>query len=213
MLQLMSYWGRNMRIYAVEDDSRVRATLSTLLKDSGHDVEWFENGQKFFDQSCTLSPGCIILDKSLPGLETLDVQRRPVRECIDRHEVIIFSGPCDVCEAVAAMRAGAVDFFELPYRRAELLDALTRAQLRLEEKAAKKREAAKNLQLFGRLTDREISVLRASSNGESSKVAAHKLGLSPRTVEMHRSNILQKLGVSTFAAVLVWANSANLLQS
>lgn len=201
----MSHWGRTMRIYVVEDDSHVKTTLSALLKDSDHEVEWFDNGRKFLEQSCTLQPGCIILDKNQPGLDTLDVQQRPVRDCMERHETIIFSGPCDVCEAV--------DFFELPYRRAELLDAITRAQLRLEEKATKTREATKNLQLFGTLTVREMSVLRASGSGESSKVTAHKLGLSPRTVEMHRSNILQKLGVSSFAAALVKANSANLLQT
>ncbi|WP_315900231.1 response regulator transcription factor [Qipengyuania aquimaris] len=106
-----------------------------------------------------------------------------------------------------------MDFFELPYRRAELLDALTRANMRLEDRAAKKREAAKNLQLFGRLTDRELAVLRASSQGESSKVAAHKLSLSPRTIEMHRSSILKKLEVPTFAAALVMANSADVLHS
>lgn len=202
-----------MRVYVVENDDEVRATLQSLLEACGHEVAWYRDGRDFLHQSGSLSPGCIVLDRNLPGLDTLNFDRECVRTCVDRHEVIVLSGPCDVCDAVAAMRAGAVDFFELPYRRAELLDALTRANMRLEERAAKKREAAKNLQLFGKLTQRELAVLRASGQGESSKVAAHKLCLSPRTVEMHRSSILKKLEVPTFAAALVMANSADILRS
>ncbi|UOR16694.1 response regulator transcription factor [Qipengyuania aquimaris] len=202
-----------MRVYVVENDDEVRATLRSLLEECGHEIEWYADGREFLHRSGSLPPGCIVVDRNLPGLATLDFDKECVRSCGDRHEVIVLSGPCDVCDAVAAMRAGAVDFFELPYRRAELLDALTRANMRLEERAAKKREAAKNLQLFGRLTDRELAVLRASSQGESSKVAAHKLCLSPRTIEMHRSSILKKLKVPTFAAALVMANSANMLHS
>ena len=184
-----------MRIYIVEADEAVRATLKQLLEDTDHEVEWYRSGREFVRRSRKLPPGCIIADKNLPDLQTASAECDLLQESMQRHEVILLSGPCDVCDAVAAMRAGVVDFFELPYRRGELLDAVTRSQLRLEERVAEKREDAKNLQLFGNSTKRELSVLRASKDGESSKIAAFKLGLSPRTVEMYRSRILQKLKV------------------
>ncbi|MFK4004795.1 response regulator transcription factor [Qipengyuania sp. NPDC077563] len=202
-----------MRIYIVEADESVRATLKQLLEDTDHEVEWYKSGRNFVRKSRKVPPGCIVADKNLPDLQASHAQCELLQECKDRHEVILLSRPCDVCDAVAAMRAGVLDFFELPYRRAELLDAITRAQLRLEERVAEKREDAKNLQLFGKLTKRELSVLRASKDGESSKIAAYKLGLSPRTVEMYRSRILQKLKVPSFSAALVKAQAARLLHS
>ena len=202
-----------MRIYIVEADESVRATLKQLLEDTDHEVEWYKSGRNFVRKSRKVPPGCIVADKNLPDLQASHAHCELLQECMERHEVILLSGPCDVCDAVAAMRAGVLDFFELPYRRAELLDAITRAQLRLEERVAEKREDAKNLQLFGKLTKRELSVLRASKDGESSKIAAYKLGLSPRTVEMYRSRILQKLKVPSFSAALVKAQAAQLLHS
>lgn len=202
-----------MRIYIVEADEAVRATLKKLLEETDYEVEWYKSGRDFVRRSRKLPPGCVIADKNLPDLRASHAECALLQECMERHEVILLSGPCDLCDAVAAMRAGVVDFFELPYRRAELLDAITRAQLRLEERVAEKREDAKNLQLFGKLTNRELSVLRASKDGESSKIAAHKLGLSPRTVEMYRSRILQKLKVPSFSAALVKAQAAKLLHS
>ena len=201
-----------MRVYIVEDEEDVRSSLKLLFDGSKYDVRWFRC-RDFLKLSSSLPPGCIILDKDHPRLTGLDRQCQLVRQCVERHEIILFSQPCDVYEAVAAMRAGAIDFFELPYRRTELLDAIARAQLRLEARAAELRESAKKLQLFGKLTEREFSVLNASQNGESSKIAAHRLGLSPRTVEMHRSRILRKLKVDTFAGALVMAQSAQLLSA
>lgn len=201
-----------MRIYIVEDEESVRSSLKLLLDGSEHDIRWYRC-RDFLRMNARLPPGCVILDKSHPRLRGVERQCELVRKCVEQHEIILFSGPCDVCEAVAAMRAGAIDFFELPYRRSELLDAVARAQLRLETRAAEKRKATKKLQLFGQLTERELSILKASRNGESSKVAAHRVGLSPRTVEMHRSRILRKLKVETFAGALVIAESAGVLRT
>lgn len=202
-----------MRIYVVEDNEPIRTSLSQLLATRARDVRWFRTGNDFLERADRLDPGCVILDLCLPDLDGLRLQSMLTGNAANKFEIIMISGPCDVCDAVAAMRGGAVDFFEMPYRRSEMLDAITRADLRLQEKAARIRGCAKDRQLFGKLTEREFMVLRASANGESSKLVAHALGLSPRTVEMHRSNILKKLGVNTFSVALVQAESAHLLNT
>lgn len=201
-----------MHIYAIENDRHIQATIAEVIDGTGREVTWFGSERAFFDACEGLMPGCLVIDICALNSHYVDVQARPIRKCLEKFEVIFLSGPCDVCDAVAAMRAGAIDFFELPFRRAEFLDAIARAQIKLEENAAQRREDAKNLQLFGVLTPRELSVLQASSRGESSKIAAHGLGLSPRTVEMHRSRITRKLEVPTFAAALVMADRAQLLR-
>ena len=202
-----------MRVYIVQGDSETNDLLKQILNLDLHEVHWLNGGDEFLDNVDNLDPGCVILDTCHPDFVGLTSQSKLFAQCTRRHQMVILSGPCDVCDAVAAMRAGAVDFFELPFRRHELLDALVRAELQLQECDVIARNSAEKSLLFGTLTERELSVLRASSNGESSKIAAHTLGLSPRTVEMYRSKIIAKLGVSTFAAALVQAGAAQILKS
>jgi two-component system response regulator FixJ len=131
----------------------------------------------------------------------LDVQRRLV-DLNSLHSVLLLTGVGDIPEAMAAMRAGAVDCLRKPPTMAALSDALARA----EEKLAKTRRSL----TFGRLTDREREVLKAIGLGKSSKVIAYELGISARTVEMHRGNVLQKLGVANTGAAVMLAQEYGL---
>jgi two-component system response regulator FixJ len=190
-----------MQIYILDDDPDVIFTLTAMTEELGNDVLSFTSQEKFLDEIKSAELGCIILDYSMPGMNGLDVQRRLV-EMNSMHSVLLLTGVGDIPEAMAAMRAGAVDCLRKPPTMAALSEALVRA----EERLAK----AKRSLTFGRLTDREREVLKAIGLGKSSKVIAYELGISVRTVEMHRGNVLQKLGVTNTGAAVTLAHEYGL---
>ena len=190
-----------MRIYILDDDPDVIFTLTVMIEELGNEVASFTSQEVFLDAICSAELGCIILDYAMPGMNGLDVQKRLV-EMNSMHSVFLLTGVGDIPEAMAAMRAGAVDCLRKPPTMATLSEALTRA----EEKLARTRRSL----TFGRLTDREREVLKAIGLGKSSKVIAYELGISVRTVEMHRGNVLQKLGVSNTGAAVMLAQQYGL---
>ncbi|GGD54616.1 response regulator [Erythrobacter arachoides] len=192
-----------MHIYVVEYDEEDRERVLQIVSSRRSERRIFDNGTSFLAVCAKLPAGIVIIDICLPDLDGLELQRQIKRDCNVSHKVIMVAGDCDISDAVASMREGAIDFLEKPIRRAELLDAVVRAELALcEEQHAAWVSGEHNRVLKG-LTDREIDVLKASAQGQSSKEVAHTLGLSVRTVEMHRSNIIKKLGVINFASALV----------
>ena len=190
-----------MQIYILDDDPDVIFTLTAMTEELGNDVLSFTSQETFLDEIKNAELGCIILDYSMPGMNGLDVQRRLV-EMNSMHSVLLLTGVGDIPEAMAAMRAGAVDCLRKPPTMTALSEALARA----EEKLAKARRSL----TFGRLTDREREVLQAIGLGKSSKVIAYELGISVRTVEMHRGNVLQKLGVTNTGAAVTLAHEYGL---
>ena len=190
-----------MHIYILDDDPDVIFTLTAMAEELGNEVTSFTSPEIFLDEIMIAELGCIILDYSMPGMNGLDVQRRLV-EMNSMHSVLLLTGVGDIPEAMAAMRAGAVDCLRKPPTMATLSAALARA----EEKLAKTRRSL----TFKRLTDREREVLKAIGLGKSSKVIAYELGISIRTVEMHRGNVLQKLGVANTGAAVMLAHQYGL---
>jgi len=190
-----------MQIYILDDDPDVIFTLTAMTEELGNDVLSFTSQETFLDEIKNAELGCIILDYSMPGMNGLDVQRRLV-EMNSMHSVLLLTGVGDIPEAMAAMRAGALDCLRKPPTMTALSEALARA----EEKLAKARRSL----TFGRLTDREREVLQAIGLGKSSKVIAYELGISVRTVEMHRGNVLQKLGVTNTGAAVTLAHEYGL---
>ena len=190
-----------MRIYILDDDPDVIFTLTAMTEELGNEVTSFTSQEIFLEEIGRAELGCVILDYSMPGMNGLDVQRRLV-EMNSMHSVLLLTGVGDIPEAMAAMRAGAVDCLRKPPTMATLSEALARAGERL---AKNKRSLT-----FGRLTDREREVLKAIGLGKSSKVIAYELGISTRTVEMHRGNVLQKLGVSKTGAAVTLAHEYGL---
>lgn len=192
---------RKCTVYLVDDEVAIRRSVSFMLKAAGHAVESFESGEAFLKAAAGLTPGCVLLDVRLGGMDGLEVQQ----ELRDRGivlPVIIITGHGDVGMAVRAMRAGAVDFIEKPFEKAALEAAIARAQLHhdgRERLQVMARDAEARLNV---LTPREKDVLAGLVDGQSNKVIAYELGISPRTVEIHRANLMTKLGVDSLSDAL-----------
>jgi two-component system response regulator FixJ len=172
-------------------------------------VHTFSTGEAFLAVAAELPPGCVLLDLRLPDLDGLEVQYR-LGELDTDHAVVLLTGFGEVPDAVSAMRAGAVDFLRKPYRRENLLDALSRAGEQIEDNLRQRAERAK-LGAVNTLSERELEVLRALATGKQSKVVAYELGLSIRTIDMHRARIIKRLNVANIGAALVMAKDARMI--
>ena len=196
-----------MQIYIVEAEEEEKARICDAFSHRDFEVRWYRTGQRFLDICSDLPSGIVIIDVCLPDFDGLALQHKLWKDCDADHQVILLSGPCDICDVVRAMREGAVDFLEKPFRRAELLDAITRAELIIQDQRQAVERQRMEDERFMVLSKRERDILQASADGKSTKQVAHVLALSARTVEMHRSNIIRKLGVTNFAGALVLAAS------
>jgi FixJ family two-component response regulator len=183
-------------IFVVDDDPAVRETLSVVLSGAGYQVVCFADGVALLAVARSKSPLCIFLDVHIPGRSGLDILRELHAEDYPA-PIFMISGQGDIAMAVDAIRNGALDFIEKPFRGTEIV-------ARVEEAVgafARRREAdqaSKPAQLHfpGRepLTLRERNVLELLAAGASNKGAGRQLGISPRTIEYHRANIMKKLG-------------------
>ena len=188
-------------VHLVDDDEAIRRSVGFALKTSGFRVRAYESGVEFLKSASKLEPGCILLDIRMPGMGGLEVQSA-LRDKGIGLPVIIMTGHGDVSLAVQAMKAGAVDFIEKPFEKAVLLGAIEHGVERLKKSAAnvdRADEAAVRLQA---LTGREREVLNGLAKGLPNKTIAYELGISPRTVEIHRANLMSKLGVKSLSEAL-----------
>lgn len=188
-------------VHIVDDDPAIRRSVGFMLKTSGHRVEVYESGAELLKQSGKLDQGCILLDIRMPGMDGLEVQQALHNEGVSL-PVIIMTGHGDVTLAVKAMKAGAVDFIEKPFEKEALLASLDQGFERLSRKEAtddRKRDAEVRLQA---LTARERDVLNGLAQGLPNKTIAYDLGISPRTVEIHRANLMTKLEVRSLSEAL-----------
>ena len=196
-------------IYVVDDDEAIRRSLSFLLKTSGYVVRLFEGGIAFLKEAADLPPGCVLLDVRMPDIDGLEVQRE-LRARGVMLPVVIMTGHGDIDMAVAAMKAGASDFIEKPFEKAALLgcvEAARRVAVADRGAGARAEDARARLNV---LTDREREVLDGLVEGLPNKTIAFDLGISPRTVEIHRANLMQKLEVKSLAEALRIAFHAGL---
>ena len=188
-------------VHLVDDDAAIRRSVGFMLKTSGHRVETYESGTDLLKNGTKLDPGCILLDIRMPGMDGLEVQQALQDKGVGL-PVIIMTGHGDVALAVKAMKAGAVDFIEKPFEKEALLGSLDEGYRRLSQKDAthdRARDAAVRLQA---LTAREREVLDGLAQGQPNKVIAYNLGISPRTVEIHRANLMNKLAVRSLSEAL-----------
>ena len=197
------------KVYLVDDELAVRRSISFMLKTAGMAVETFESGEAFLKVAAGLEPGCVLLDVRLGGIDGLAVQQL-LRECGIMLPVIIITGHGDVGLAVRAMKAGAVDFIEKPFEKATLIGAIAQAQLHNQGLEQIHRLAAAAQAQLNVLTPRERDVLDGLVNGHSNKVVAYDLGISPRTVEIHRANLMAKLSVHSLSDALRIAFTARM---
>lgn len=188
-------------VHLVDDDPSVRRSVGFMLKTSGHQVQAYESGTELLKNGSQLNQGCILLDIRMPGMDGLEVQQA-LQEKGVRLPVIIMTGHGDVSLAVKAMKAGAVDFIEKPFEKATLIASLDQGFRRLSRQEAahdRKKDAEVRLQV---LTPRERDVLDGLAQGLPNKTIAYDLGISPRTVEIHRANLMTKLEVRSLSEAL-----------
>ncbi|NYI23733.1 response regulator [Sphingobium indicum] len=188
-------------IYVVDDDEAIRRSLSFMLKTSGFMVKLFEGGLPFLKEAAGLEPGCVLLDVRMPDMDGLAVQRE-LRARGVMLPVVIMTGHGDIDMAVTAMKAGASDFIEKPFEKAALLGCVEAARrVAVADRGANARaeDARARLNI---LTEREREVLHGLVEGLPNKTIAYDLAISPRTVEIHRANLMQKLEVKSLAEAL-----------
>lgn len=194
-------------VHLIDDDAGIRRSVGFMLKTSGHRVESYESGAELLKNAAHLADGCILLDIRMPGMDGLEVQRALQEEGV-RLPVIIMTGHGDVSLAVRAMKAGAVDFIEKPFAKETLLGSLEEGYRRLSHEEVthdRKIDAAIRLRA---LTPRERDVLDGLAEGLPNKAIAYDLGISPRTVEVHRANLMSKLEVRSLSEALRLAFAA-----
>lgn len=195
--------------YVVDDEATVRRSLALLLRSAEFTVQDFECGDAFLRAAAALPFGCVLLDLRMPGMDGLAVQREMVARGV-KLPVVVVTAHGDVALAVQAMKAGACDFIEKPYDAEVILQAAEAALARGDEERARARDAEAAASRVAALTPREAEVLQGLVAGRSNKVIAFDLGLSARTVEIHRANLMSKLGARSLSEAVRIALSAGL---
>ena len=196
-------------VHLVDDDEAIRRSASYMLRTSGYVVKTYASGLELLDQPRPLATGCILLDIRMAGMDGLEVQAA-LREQNVLLPVIIITGHGDVDLAVRAMKGGAVDFIEKPFEKIVLVDAIEKAFERLDRSDKRHARAEEAQARLAVLTGRERDVLQGLVQGYPNKTIAYDLGISPRTVEIHRANLMSKLGVASLSEALRIAFKAGL---
>jgi two-component system response regulator FixJ len=201
--------GQDRLVHVVDDEDSIRRSLDFLLRTAGFQVEKWENGETFLKGADRTVAACVLLDVRMPGMDGLQVQAEMASHGLNM-PVIVLTGHGDIGTAVRAMRAGAVDFLEKPFNRERLLEALETgfAQIADSEGQRRREEWAKTQ--IAKLTEREQEVLEGLACGYPNKTIAYDLGISSRTVEVYRANVMEKLAVTNFADALRVAFAAGM---
>ena len=176
---------------------------------AGYRVQTYADGVTFLDVVASADPGCILLDVQMPRKDGLTVLTELNELGIDM-PVIVLTGHGDVSVAVAAMKGGAVDFVEKPYEKAKLLEILSAAFDKVESRDVREKLAGEAKSRLANLTQREHEVLEGLVEGLTNKAIAERLSISPRTVEIHRAHVMQKLEVESLSSALRIAFAAGL---
>jgi two-component system response regulator FixJ len=202
---------REPTIFIVDDDEAVRDSLQALLQAMGFkQISAYESSLRFLEAAKPQPGDCLLLDLRMPDMDGLELQTELNRRAV-RLPVIVMTGHGDVPIAVRAMKAGAADFIEKPFPDDLLIDsvrralALSAATLRVSE------EVSETVRRLGTLTAREREVLEGMVTGHPNKVIAHDLGISPRTVEIHRARVMEKMDARSLSALVRMALAAGIV--
>ena len=194
-------------IFVVDDDEAVRDSLKILLSTAGYSAELYASARAFLERNGDVRKGCLLADIRMPDMDGLELQEELLRRQTGL-PVIIMTGHGDVPLAVRAMKAGAVDFLEKPFNRAQLLASIEKALQRSDATSLSNSELEIAKKRIAGLTDRERNVFDLLVAGHQSKVIANKLSISPRTVQVHRGRVMHKLNVQSLQDLVRLAMAA-----
>jgi len=188
-------------VFIVDDDDAVRTSLRFLLTSVGISSRALPSAQAFLAEYKPAQPGCLVLDVRMPGMSGLELQQK-LNMTGAIIPVIFVTGHGDIPMAVETLHHGAFDFLQKPYRDQELIDRVQRALAKDAENRAELERRSREGERFESLTPRERQVLTGIMEGKLNKVIAAELGVSQRTVEIHRAHVMEKTGASSVAQLV-----------
>jgi FixJ family two-component response regulator len=188
-------------VFIVDDDASIRHAMQLLLRSVKLSAEIFPSADEFLDQYDVSRAGCLVLDIRMPGLGGLELQER-LLSMGSSMPIIFITGHADVPMAVEAMQKGAFDFIQKPFRDQELLDRISEA-LSVDRRQRSEQEGRAEVEArFLKLTNREREVMELVVTGKPNKIIAYELGTSQRTVEIHRSRVMDKMQARSLAELV-----------
>jgi len=196
-------------VHLVDDDESIRRSVSFALRTRGYLVKTYATGVEFLDAAKDGPPGCVLLDVRMPKMDGLEVQAELKARGI-LLPVVVMTGHGDIDIAVRAMKAGAVDFIVKPFEKDVLISAIDAGLEQLHREGRRVARAEVAQARLSVLTSREMDVIKGLVLGHPNKTIAYDLGISPRTVEIHRANLMSKLEVPSLAEALRIAFAAGL---
>ncbi|MHC4415544.1 MAG: response regulator transcription factor [Planctomycetota bacterium] len=199
-------------VFVIDDDAEVRSSLRWLMESAGLTVESYASAGEFLEAYESDRPGCLVLDLRLPGMSGYELQKKLAGQGLEL-PVIIISAYGDVPTAVRVMKAGAVDFLEKPFPREVLLERVRQAVDRDAESHRMRSRRAEAQRRASTLTPREGEVMRLVVTGKATKQISFQLGVSPRTIEVHRAQVMKKMQVHSLPELVVLVTQAGLAES
>jgi FixJ family two-component response regulator len=190
-----------LTVFVVDDDPAMRDALHTLMQTSGFNCQSFGSAEAFLEHFEPNMRGCLLLDVRMPGMSGSELQQHLIDQNIDLTTIVI-SGHADVPLAVAMMRKGAVDFFEKPFKNDLLVERVRESLQQVADRVSTSEQLQVLKARMDRLTGREQQVLEGVVDGKASKVIADELGISVKTVDVHRSRIMDKMEVRSIAELI-----------
>jgi two-component system, LuxR family, response regulator FixJ len=199
-------------VHIVDDDEGIRDSMAMMLESAGLTrVACYPSAQTFLDRAAIGSGDCLIVDVRMPGIDGLELQRR-LSARGTRLPVIVMTGHGEIPIAVAALKAGARDFIEKPFADDVMIEAVRGAMAEASRDREENAGIAETRGHYASLTDRERDVLHAMIAGHPNKVIAHLLGISPRTVEIHRARVMEKMQAKSLSALVRASIAAGLAE-
>ncbi len=184
------------RVYVLDDEESILSAVARTLRRAGYAVATFSSPRAFLEQAKLDPPCCVVLDVHMPEINGVEIQER-LAGMEQPPSIVFMSGASDIGTSVKAMKAGAIDFLAKPFETKELLEAVDVAMRKAEQRLLDRTEVGKALSLLARLTPREREVCDLVVHGLRSKEIAEQLGAAVKTVNIHRSRVMTKLGATT----------------
>jgi FixJ family two-component response regulator len=196
-------------VFVIDDDASMRKSLKRLLDAAEYKAELFKSASEFLARSAHPGPSCVVVDVRMPELNGIDFQKALIEG--GREEQLVFiTGHGDIPMCAQAMKAGAVDFLPKPFKHTELLESIERALKRSAEQRRRAAEKDHARGLIERLTPREYEVMQLVATGMLNKQVGAELGMAEKTVKTHRAHIMQKLGITSIAELMLVLQKADI---